>query len=403
MKHSTELAPIDRIATGRIKSILVHDIQKYEIQLQQEIIQSKFLVLGGAGSIGQAVVREIFKRNPKSIHILDISENNLVELTRDIRSSFGYIDGDFKTAVVDIGSEVFPYYIAKHGPFDYVLNFTAMKHVRSEKDMFSLARLIKSNIFNTIKSCELAIQHGAKKYFCVSTDKASNPVNLMGASKRIMELYLARYANKISISTARFANVAFSDGSLPTSFKNRLEKYQPLVAPNDIERYFVSHEEAGELCLLSCILGNSLEIFFPKLDPLLTKKRFDQIAVDFLKTKNLVPYLCKDEVDARLSMKAVDLTQSWPCLFTESDTTGEKSLEEFYTNDDVLNIEQFDGVGIINCKTDFDVNLLSWFENKYQEELNVVGLPKEEVVRDFMKLMPNFIHQEKSKSLEEKM
>lgn len=403
MIRNFELHSIDQLITEREVSIFNNDIKKYETKIKNEIQASRFIVLGGAGSIGQSVVSQLFKRNPLSLHVIDINENNLVELTRDLRSSFGYIYGEFTTSVVDIGSSLYNQYVKTHGPFDYVINLTAMKHVRSEKDSFSLARLINTNIFNTIKTCELAAELGAKKYFCVSTDKASNPVNMMGASKRIMELFLIKYSNKISISTARFANVAFSDGSLPNSFKKRIEKKQPIVAPNDVERYFVSHDEAGELCLLSCILGKGMEIFFPKLDPLLTKKRFDQIAIDFLKDKKLDPYICKSEDEARSSMKKIDLKKYWPCLFDKSDTTGEKPLEEFFNDDDMVELEVFDGVGIVKSDYETDIKKLDWFRNKYQDELKVCSYPKHEIVNDFVELLPNFHHEEKSKSLEEKM
>ena len=226
---------------------------------------SSFLVIGGAGSIGQAVVKEVFKRNPKKLHVVDISENNLVELVRDIRSSFGYIAGDFKTYALDIGSIEYDAFIESDGKYDYVLNLSALKHVRSEKDPFTLMRMIDVNIFNTEKTLQQSIDSGVKKYFCVSTDKAANPVNMMGASKRIMEMFIMRKSKDIKISTARFANVAFSDGSLLHGFDQRIKKRQPIVAPNDIKRYFVIPKESGELCLMSCIFGENRDIFFPKL------------------------------------------------------------------------------------------------------------------------------------------
>ena len=254
---------------------LISDLYKYESSLSELVSKSKFLVLGGAGSIGQAVVKELFKRNPVKLHIVDISENNLVELVRDIRSSTGYMEGDFKTFALDVGSIEFARYFNQEGPFDYVLNLSALKHVRSEKDSYTLMRMIDVNIINTIKTIEMSIDAGVKKYFCVSTDKAANPVNMMGASKRIMEMFLVKYGKQIDISTARFANVAFSDGSLLHGFHQRLLKNQPIAAPNDIRRYFVTPQESGELCLLSTMLGEAGDIFFPKLNEelhLLNKK-----------------------------------------------------------------------------------------------------------------------------------
>ena len=250
---------------GRDKELFFSDINQHDLELQRIVSESKFLVLGGAGSIGQAVTKEIFKRNPQKLHVVDISENNMVEFVRDIRSSFGYINGDFQTFALDIGSIEYDAFIKADGEYDFVLNLSALKHVRSEKDPFTLMRMIDVNVFNTDKTIQQSIDAGVKKYFCVSTDKAANPVNMMGASKRIMEMFLMRKSERIVISTARFANVAFSDGSLLHGFNQRIQKSQPIVAPNDIKRYFVTPQESGELCLMSCIFGENRDIFFPKL------------------------------------------------------------------------------------------------------------------------------------------
>ena len=236
---------------GRKKELFCADITINQKKLSEIVYKSRFLVLGGAGSIGQAVTKEIFKRNPAKLHVVDISENNLVELVRDIRSSYGYIDGDFQTFALDIGSIEYDAFFKADGQYDYILNLSALKHVRSEKDPYTLMRMIDVNVFNTDKTLKQAIDAGVKKYFCVSTDKAANPVNMMGASKRIMEMFLMRRSLDIEISTARFANVAFSDGSLLHGFNQRLEKRQPIVAPKDVRRYFVTPKESGELCLMS--------------------------------------------------------------------------------------------------------------------------------------------------------
>ncbi len=246
---------------GRSEALFTQDITSHNKELGRIVSSSRFLVLGGAGSIGQAVTKEIFKRNPKKLHVVDISENNMVELVRDIRSSFGYINGDFQTFALDIGSFEYDAFIKADGQYDYVLNLSALKHVRSEKDPFTLMRMIDVNVFNTDKTIQQSIDAGAKKYFCVSTDKAANPVNMMGASKRIMEMFLMRKSELMAISTARFANVAFSDGSLLHGFNQRIQKRQPIVAPNDIKRYFVTPQESGELCLMSCIFGENRDIF----------------------------------------------------------------------------------------------------------------------------------------------
>ncbi len=276
---------------GRNKELFSYDLKQYEKELFQIVSTSSFLVLGGAGSIGQAVTKEIFKRNPKKLHVVDISENNMVELVRDIRSSFGYIDGDFATFALDIGSLEYDAFIKSDGKYDYVLNLSALKHVRSEKDPFTLMRMIETNIFNTDKTLKQSIENGTKKYFCVSTDKAANPVNMMGASKRIMEMFVNRRSKQIDVSMARFANVAFSDGSLLHGFNQRIQKNQPIVAPNDIKRYFVTPQESGELCLMSCIFGENRDIFFPKLSENLHLVTFSQIAVRYLENLGYEPYL----------------------------------------------------------------------------------------------------------------
>jgi len=290
---------------GRQRKLFRNDINDCKEKLYTEILRSSFLVLGGAGSIGQAVTKEIFKRNPKKLHVVDISENNMVELVRDIRSSFGYIEGDFQTFALDIGSLEYEAFIEADGKYDYVLNLSALKHVRSEKDPFTLMRMIDVNVFNTDKTLLQSIEKGTKKYFCVSTDKAANPVNMMGASKRIMEMFLMRRSKDIKISTARFANVAFSDGSLLHGFNQRIQKKQPIVAPNDVKRYFVTPQESGELCLMSCIFGENRDVFFPKLSKELHLISFADIAIKYLKELGYEPYLCENEEEARELMKTM--------------------------------------------------------------------------------------------------
>ena len=298
---------------GRSDELFIEDISAHEFELQSIIKKSSFLVLGGAGSIGQAVTKEIFKRNPKKLHVVDISENNMVELVRDIRSSFGYIIGDFQTFALDIGSIEYDAFIKADGKYDYVLNLSALKHVRSEKDPYTLMRMIDVNIFNTEKTMKQAAEKGSKKYFCVSTDKAANPVNMMGASKRIMEMFLMRRSADISISTARFANVAFSDGSLLHGFNQRIQKCQPIVSPKDIKRYFVTPQESGELCLMSCIFGENRDIFFPKLSESLHLITFADIAVKYLANLGYEPYLCTSEDQARELAETLPEQGQWPC------------------------------------------------------------------------------------------
>ena len=388
---------------GRDQDLFHEDINNYRDELNEIVSNSSFLVLGGAGSIGQAVTKEIFKRNPKKLHVVDISENNMVELVRDIRSSFGYIDGDFQTFALDIGSLEYEAFIKADGNFDYVLNLSALKHVRSEKDPFTLMRMIDVNIFNTDNTISQSIEKGSKKYFCVSTDKAANPVNMMGASKRIMEMFLMRRSKEINISTARFANVAFSDGSLLHGFNQRLQKKQPIVAPNDVKRYFVTPQESGELCLMSCIFGENRDIFFPKLSEKLHLISFADVAVKYLEQLGYEAYLCKDEDEARELVLTLPQQKKWPCLFTGSDTTGEKDFEEFFTDDEVLDLNRFNNLGIIKNKLNIEENKLAHFEKVIFDLRSKKSWNKEEIVDLFFKMIPDFGHRETGKYLDSKM
>jgi len=388
---------------GREKKLFSQDVSGYEAQLVSSIAASTFLVIGGAGSIGQAVTKEIFKRNPKKLHVVDISENNMVELVRDIRSSFGYIDGDFQTFALDIGSVEYDAFIRNDGNYDYVLNLSALKHVRSEKDPFTLMRMIDVNIFNTDKTLQQSIENGTKKYFCVSTDKAANPVNMMGASKRIMEMFVNRKSQEIKVSMARFANVAFSDGSLLHGFNQRIEKRQPIVAPNDIKRYFVTPQESGELCLMSCIFGENRDIFFPKLSEALHLISFADIAVKYLETKGYEPYLCKDEDEARELANTLPQQGKWPCLFTSSDTTGEKDFEEFFTDNETLEMNRFENLGVIKNEANFNDALLNEFEESISGFREKKEWSKEQIITLFFKMIPDFGHKETGKYLDGKM
>ncbi|TKV21685.1 UDP-N-acetylglucosamine 4,6-dehydratase [Citrobacter sp. wls613] len=388
---------------GRNKTLFGDDVSAKEKELKKIVSSSRFLVLGGAGSIGQAVTKEIFKRNPQKLHVVDISENNMVELVRDIRSSFGYIDGDFRTFALDIGSVEYDAFIKADGKYDYVLNLSALKHVRSEKDPFTLMRMIEVNILNTDKTIEQSIASGVKKFFCVSTDKAANPVNMMGASKRIMEMFLMRKSKEINISTARFANVAFSDGSLLHGFNQRLQKQQPLVAPSDIKRYFVTPQESGELCLMSCIFGDNRDIFFPKLSEALHLISFADIAVLYLNQRGFEPHLCETEDEARELAKTLPAQGKWPCLFTSSDTTGEKDFEEFFTDKETLDMERFINLGIIKNEALYDPVLLANFEEKIQAMKTSLEWSKEDIVKLFFEMIPDFGHKETGKYLDSKM
>jgi len=388
---------------GRKEALFTSDLNSFKSDLAERVANATFLVLGGAGSIGQAVTKEIFKRNPKKLHVVDISENNMVELVRDIRSSFGYINGDFQTFALDIGSIEYDAFIKADGKYDYVLNLSALKHVRSEKDPYTLMRMIDVNIFNTEKTMMQAAEKGSKKYFCVSTDKAANPVNMMGASKRIMEMFLMRRSTDISISTARFANVAFSDGSLLHGFNQRIQKRQPIVAPNDIKRYFVSPQESGELCLMSCVYGENRDIFFPKLSESLHLITFADIALKYLTHLGYEPHLCDTEDEARELAKTLPADRRWPCLFTNSDTTGEKDFEEFFTDNETLDMERFTSIGVIKNEASFVPELLRDFEKTIAKLKQDRAWTKDEIVELFFKMLPAFGHKETGKYLDNKM
>ena len=388
---------------NRKNPLLDCDIKNNNYELGNNIPSSSFLILGAAGSIGQAVTKEIFKRNPKKLHAVDISENNLVELVRDLRSSVGYIDGEFKTFALDIGSWQYDAFIEQDGQYDYVLNLSALKHVRSEKDPFTLMRMIEVNIFNTDKTIKQAIAKGTKKYFCVSTDKAANPVNMMGGSKRIMEMFLMRNSHDISISTARFANVAFSDGSLLHGFNQRLLKQQPIVAPNDVRRYFVTPQESGELCLMSTIFGENRDIFFPKLSESLHLVTFSDIAERYLRFRGYEPHICDSEEEARELVKSLPEKGKWPCLFTSSNTTGEKDFEEFFTDEETLDMDRFENLGIIKNEPVYDEEKLQHFESRIAEMKRNGSWTKEEIVALFHEMIPGFGHEEKGLYLDGKM
>ncbi len=388
---------------GRTNPLFELDIKANSLALNSIVEASTFLVIGGAGSIGQAVVKEIFKRNPLKLHVVDISENNMVELVRDIRSSFGYIDGDFRTFSLDIGSVEYDAFIKNDGKYDYVLNLSALKHVRSEKDPFTLMRMIDVNIFNTIKTIRQSIENNTKKYFCVSTDKAANPVNMMGASKRIMELFLMRESKNISISTARFANVAFSDGSLLHGFNQRIQKKQPIVAPNDIKRYFVTPQESGELCLMSCLLGENRDIFFPKLSENLHLITFAEIAKKYLIDLGYEPYECKTEEEARALINILPSEKKWPCLFSKSDTTGEKDFEEFYVKGEELDLDRFENLGIVKSNLNFDDSKLNLFIDNITAYKKDLVWDKDKLLNEFVKIIPDFDHKETGKYLDSKM
>ena len=388
---------------GRTSELFSNDLVVNKDKLTELITAGRFLVIGGAGSIGQAVSKEIFKRNPKALHIIDISENNMVELVRDIRSSEGYSDGDFKTFAIDCGGIEFEALMKQEGPYDYVFNLSALKHVRSEKDPYTLMRMIMVNVFNTIKTIQITQKFGTKKYFCISTDKAANPVNMMGASKRIMEIFLMRESLTQEISMARFANVAFSDGSLLHGFNQRFAKKQPFSAPNDVSRYFVTPKESGELCLLSGLLGGNRDIFFPKLSKKLHLITFSKIVFRYLRERGYKAYECASEDEARDRAEELIANKQWPCYFFKSDTTGEKDFEKFFTDKEDLDMERFKTIGVIKNKPDFDEAKLDNFMNGIEALRGKGTWTKDDIVKLYFDLLPEFAHKETGKYLDQRM
>lgn len=388
---------------GRTAPLFDQDIANHEHQLHDSLRQARCLVIGGAGTIGQAVTRELFKRSPAALHVVDISENNMVELVRDIRSTLGYGPGNFRTFAIDCGSREFEALLASEQPYDYVFNLSALKHVRSEKDPFTLMRMVDVNVLNTLKTLRMACAGRAKKYFCVSTDKAANPVNMMGASKRIMEMFLMRESLTQTISMARFANVAFSDGSLLHGFNQRFAKRQPISAPNDVKRYFVTPQESGELCLLSGLLGENRDIFFPKLSEKLHLITFSDIAVRYLEGLGYEPYECESEEEARGRAQELIADKRWPCYFFKSDTTGEKDFEEFFTDKEDLDMDRFHSLGVIRNQNEFDADLLGRFLDGIRTVRRQTTWTKEDLLRLFFMMLPEFAHKETGKYLDQRM
>jgi FlaA1/EpsC-like NDP-sugar epimerase len=392
---------------GRTQPLFEKDIADREKELTDIIENSRFLVIGGAGTIGSAICRELFKRNPKVLHVVDISENNMVELVRDIRSSVGYGKGEFATFAIDCGSDIFKAFIESQrkriGGYDYIFNTSALKHVRSEKDPYTLMRMIDTNIFNTDITMQMAQEMGAKKYFCVSTDKAANPVNMMGASKRIMEMFLNRRSETMPVSTARFANVAFSDGSLLYGFNRRIEKNQPISAPCDVRRYFVTPKESGELCLLSCLTGDNRDIYFPKLDEELNLVTFSSIAELYLKDLGYEPVKCATEQEARESVVKLKAQHKYPVYFFNSDTTGEKDFEEFYTDKEILVMDRFESIGVIKNELNYDSVKLDMFTKSIEDMRKAGTWERGQLIDLFNEMIPEFNHKETGKFLDSRM
>lgn len=395
---------ISKNVTFRKESMFNVDINKYREALLKEIENKTILVIGGAGSIGSSFIRAILPFKPKALVVVDTNENALTELTRDLRSTKGmYVPEDYVTYPMDFASQVFEKMFRKRGGFDIVGNFSAHKHVRSEKDIYSIEALIQNNVLHAKLLLDLLAECPPKSYFCVSTDKAANPVNIMGASKRIMEDVIFSYSNKFPVKTARFANVAFSNGSLPAGFLDRIAKLQPLSAPSDVKRYFVSPEESGQICMLACVLGKNREIFFPKLKEA-QMMRFDTIATKLLEEFGYEVLECNSDEDA--IDKAVDLkngSKSYPVHFSKSNTSGEKAFEEFFTEEEAVDMDRFDALGIITDKDITDSVKVEVLFSKLTKEFGKDDAAKENVVNIMREYLPNFDHIETGKSLDSKM
>ncbi len=398
---------ISEYITHRSSSMFEGDVQVNVVQLTQEIENKSVCVIGGAGSIGSSFVKSILRFRPGKLVVIDLNENGLVELTRDIRSTFGlFVPKDYRTYTLNFADPIFARIFREEKGFDIVANFSAHKHVRSEKDKYSVQALIENNDIKAKKLMDLLCEYPPKHFFCVSTDKAANPVNIMGASKRIMEDLVMAYNGKFKVTTARFANVAFSNGSLPDGWLHRLQKKQPLAAPNDVKRYFVSPEESGQICMLACILGNGGEVFFPKLgeDQMLT---FSTICDDFMKANGFEKVECSNDDEAKLKAAQLSTLNSqlikYPVVYFKSDTTGEKAYEEFYVPGEKIDMQRFQALGVVEQTARHNMADVNAFFEKLECIFAKDDFTKAQVVGAIKEFVPNFEHEEKGKNLDQKM
>ncbi|MGB1126428.1 MAG: SDR family NAD(P)-dependent oxidoreductase [Phycisphaeraceae bacterium] len=395
--------PLHEQLLGRPDPLFEADLRANADALRDAIEGQRLLVLGGAGSIGGAVAKKLFSYKPEALHVVDLSENNLAELVRDIRSSMGYIKGDFHAYCLDVlDPEFIAMVSAQPKPYDAVLNFAALKHVRSEKDPYTLMRMIRVNVLGVARAVDAARKGGAR-LFGVSTDKASNPINAMGATKRIMEQTMMRVADELTVTSARFANVLFSDGSLPFAWKYRLEKGQPIVAPRDIKRYFVTDREAASLCLLALSAGKSRDVLFPKLDAGVNELSFSELAIRYLESRGLTPQLCDDEEEARTLAAKGPTPGEWPCYFFDSDTTGEKDREVFYEDHETVDMDRFAHAGVVRSIADGDIHSLEHFFKEIQKFSDQGAWDKPTLVSLLQQTLKTFSHDERHKYLDERM
>lgn len=395
---------IGNYVTKRSQSMFLKDIEENREELTRKIEGKSVLVIGGAGSIGSSFIKAILPFKPATLVVVDTNENGLAELTRDLRSTKGmYVPDDYIPYPMDFASPVFEKMFRKRGGFDIVGNFSAHKHVRSEKDIYSVEALLQNNVLHAKILLDLLSEFPPEEYFCVSTDKAANPVNIMGASKRIMEDVIFAYSDKFDVKTARFANVAFSNGSLPAGFISRLQKLQPISAPSDVKRYFVSPEESGQICMLACMLGKNREIFFPRLEEeqMMT---FDKIATAFLKEHGFDILECEsDEQAIELSEELKHGSLKYPVHYSESNTSGEKPYEEFYTDTEIADLHRFNALGVVTGKAIPNKEKVKQLFEKLDISFNQGETTKEEVISIMKEYLPNFEHIETGKSLDSKM
>lgn len=393
---------IAKHVTKRKSSMFEQDILQFSDELSEKIQNKKVLVIGGAGTIGSSYIKAVLNFKPGKLVVVDINENGLTELTRDLRSTENqFIPKDYITYPMNFGDPVFKKMFLELGPFDIVANFAAHKHVRSEKDHFSIEAMLENNVFQAKKLLDLLLEHKPAHFFCVSTDKAANPVNVMGGSKKLMEEVIMAYSQELNITTARFANVAFSNGSLLDGYIQRLFKSQPISCPSDVKRFFVSPEESGQICMLACMLGNSGEIFFPKLSED-EQVYFKEITLKFFEEAKREIVLCQTEEEAKEKSKNLE-NNPYPVYFFASDTSGEKLYEEFYTETDTLDLEKFNSLGVITNSKKLQISEIEDALHEIYEILQKPGYDKEQIVSAMKKYLPDFEHIETGKSLDQKM
>lgn len=395
---------ISKEITRRPQSMFLRDIEANRSELRQKIEGKTALVIGGAGSIGSSFVRAMLPFKPSKLVVVDINENALAELTRDLRSTKGmFVPEEYIPYPMDFASPVFEKMFRSHKGFDIVANFSAHKHVRSEKDIYSIEALVQNNVLHAKKLLDLLAEFPPEEYFCVSTDKAANPVNIMGASKRIMEDVIFSYSDRFPVKTARFANVAFSNGSLPAGFLARISKFQPISAPSDVKRYFVSPEESGQICLLACMLGKNQEIFFPKLTDV-QMMSFDVIATKLLQEHRFRVLECESDEEAiERAEELKNGSDIYPVHYSSSNTSGEKPAEEFFTEDETVDMNRYEALGVITVNEIIEKNKVERLFVELEGEFNKEMTAKKRIVEIMKAYLPNFEHIETGKSLDSKM